>query len=224
MAYINLGQITARTSKGYKRRTPNTAARSDLGVWYDPFNWFGGGQTDEQKAAENLANINKAVQEFKRAHEIAVALYRKGQLPDDLRRKHVELRDKINNTLVSIMNNVSPQEYLAIHNFFADVRKDVGLAILPLIIIGGVLVVASLVGTAALYKSAQNHTKELELVAAGKLTPAELISLREKDSGGGSNWIEKLTGINPMYLAVGALAIFFAPQIVSQLQKAFKKI
>jgi hypothetical protein len=187
---------------------------------------FGSKKTEEQKAAENLALVNESVQNFKHAHEVAVRLYRQGKLPEKLRKKHVELRDKINNQLlIKIMNSVSPQEYLEIHNYLANVRKDVGLEIAPLLLaIGGIIALSALTGAAALAKESFNHAKELDLVESGQITGEQYAEIqKERDKGGGDSWIQKLFGIDLMPIAVGGVLIFFGPQILSMIQSRRKK-
>jgi len=223
MAYI--GKNSVRT---YRQRNSSMVpiGTTELGIDLWP---FGKKKTDAEKAAETLAYINKAIQDFKRAHEAAVILYRAGQLSEKLRKKHVELRDKINNQLlIKIMNAVSPQEYLEIHNYLANVRKDVGLAIAPLILLGvGILIVSALYSTAKeVSKAVENHGKEVqaELLQSGKLSKEEYLELqKQRDSSGGDSWLQKLTGIDPAPLVLGGVLIFFGPQILSMIQSARKK-
>jgi len=205
MAYLRSSRISNRY-----RPVPNTMG--DLGIW--PFS----SKSDEEKARENLVNMNQAIDNFRRAHEIAVALYQAGQLPDKLRDKHVKMRDKINSKLVTIMNAVTPEEYLDIHNYLANVRADVGLGILPLVILGiaGIAALAALGGTAALLKDSFNHAKELELVASGK-APADI--LKKPESKG---TIEKLLGFDPKLLLLVGGAIVVAPWVIPYVKRAIQ--
>jgi len=207
MAYLRSSRISDRY-----RPVPNTIG--EVGFW--PFS----SKSDEEKARENLANLNQAIDNFRRAHEIAVELYQAGQLPDKLRDRHVKMRDKINGKLVSIMNAVTPEEYLEIHNYLANVRQDVGLGLVPLIILGivGISALAALGGTAALLKDSFNHAKELELVASGK-APADIL---KKEEGKGT--IEKLLGFDPRLLVLGGLALVVAPWVFPMVKDAFKSM
>jgi len=197
MGYIIIGQ---------GRRRPNNVD----GLGLDWPSWTPWGKTDEQKAAETIANINQAIDQFRQAHEKAIALYNAGLLTEKTRQKHVELRDKLNNLLIKIFDAVSPEEYLEIHNYLANVRADVGLGIAPLLIIGGIALVAAVAVTAiTVNRQITEHNKELEteiqkieLVRQGK-APAKILD--EKPSADESI-IEKLLGVSPAMI-IGAVAV-----------------
>lgn len=203
-----MGYVTARR---IRQRRPDT------GLGADPFGlWRFGllfGKSDEQKAAEAMANINQAVNEFKEAHDKAVALYQAGLLSDRLRDRHVKLRDDLNGLLIKIFDAVSPEEYLEIHNYLARVREEVGLGLAPLAIIGGIVFVAAVAGTAiTVNRAITSHNKDLENEMAkiemvqGGMAPASI--LEEKES---KPFFEKLFGIDPMMIGAAVLAIALAP-------------
>lgn len=203
-----MGYVTARA---IKQHPPGS------GLGFDPFGlWRLGplfGKSDEQKAAETIANINQAVNEFKEAHQKAVALYWAGLLSDKLREKHVELRDDLNGLLIKLFDAVSPEEYLEIHNYLARVREDVGLGLAPLLIIGGIALVAAAMGGAITVnraitshnKDLENEMAKIEMVQSG-IAPVSI--LEEKEGG---SFFEKLFGIDPMMIGAAVLAIAMAP-------------
>lgn len=204
---------------------PNRVESPGLG--FDWPSWVPWGKSDEEKAAETISNVNQAVEQFRQAHEKAVALYQAGLLSDKLRQRHVELRDDLNNLLVKIFDAVSPQEYLDIHNYLAQVRSDVGLGLAPLIIIGAIALVAAAAATAVtVNRNITKHNKELDveiakidLVQQGKASP-DIIN--KGNGGNGKSFFEEIFGIDPKLLMAAALLVPAIPFGYKFLKKRIK--